>query len=84
MRAVADLRKVRFAVEKEAQPMLEQVEVLIAPRRIGQQHGHDDAYAEHYPGRLFSLDELLQRHYEAAADFLLIFPCHDLTVCETP
>lgn len=64
--------KVVLAVENETELMLEQVEILLAPRRIGQQQGHNHTYAEHYPGRLFPLYELLQGHDEAPAYLLLI------------
>ena len=64
--------KIRLAIENETELMFKQMEIPLAPRRIGQQQGHNHTYAEHYPGRLFPLDKLLQGHYQPPAYLFLI------------
>ena len=73
--------EVWLAVDDKAELMFEEVEIGLTPWRVGQGHGRHDAQAEHDAGRLFTFDELLQRHDNAAADALSVLSHHVFRGC---
>ena len=67
-------------IEYKTELMLKKMEIAVAPWRVCQYKGNDNADAEHDASRLLLINKMLQRHYQSVIDGVLILSHHILKI----